>query len=49
MLYRDAAVEYTRKTGIIIWSIKINDQWRICFTPVEGGRKFKDTEIIDYH
>ena len=24
-------------------------QWRICFTPVEGGRKFRDVEIVDYH
>lgn len=31
------------------WSIRINDQWRICFTPVEGGRKFRDVEIVDYH
>lgn len=31
------------------WSIRINDQWKICFTPVEGGRKFMDVEIVDYH
>ena len=29
------------------WSIRINDQWRICFR-FEGGHAF-DVEIIDYH
>ena len=29
------------------WSIRINDQWRICFKFVQG-RAF-DVEIVDYH
>lgn len=29
------------------WSIRINDQYRICFVP--EGEDFKDVEITDYH
>lgn len=29
------------------WSIRINDQWRVCFR-IEGGNAF-DVEIVDYH
>ena len=29
------------------WSIRINDQWRLCFR-FEGGNAF-DVEIVDYH
>jgi proteic killer suppression protein len=29
------------------WSVRINDQWRICFR-FEGGNAY-DVEIIDYH
>lgn len=29
------------------WSIRINDQWRVCFH-FEGGDAF-DVEIVDYH
>ena len=29
------------------WSIRINDQWRICFH-YEDGNAF-DVEIVDYH
>lgn len=28
-------------------SIRINDQWRICFRWIEGGAH--DVEIVDYH
>lgn len=28
-------------------SIRINDQWRICFTWSDGGAE--DVEIVDYH
>jgi proteic killer suppression protein len=28
------------------WSIRINDQWRICFRWDEGAH---DVEIVDYH
>lgn len=29
------------------WSIRINDQWRICFRFTEG--RAMDVEIVDYH
>jgi proteic killer suppression protein len=29
------------------WSIRINDQWRICFVWNEGGPS--NVEIVDYH
>jgi len=29
------------------YSIRINDQWRICFEWIEG--KAKNVEIVDYH
>ena len=29
------------------WSIRVNDQWRLCFR-FEGGNAF-DVEIVDYH
>ena len=31
------------------WSIRINDQWRICFTWLEGALGPSDVEIVDYH
>lgn len=29
------------------WSIRINDQWRLCFRWTEAGAE--DVEIVDYH
>jgi toxin HigB-1 len=29
------------------WSIRINDQWRVCFRWREGNAE--DVEIVDYH
>ena len=29
------------------WSIRINDQWRVCFAWTEAGPV--DVEIVDYH
>lgn len=29
------------------YSIRINDQWRVCFTEKDGH--FYDIEIVDYH
>jgi toxin HigB-1 len=29
------------------WSIRINDQWRVCFR-FEAGQAY-DVEIVDYH
>ena len=31
------------------WSIRINDQWRICFIPSDDWKDNKSVEIIDYH
>jgi proteic killer suppression protein len=29
------------------YSIRVNDQWRICFCWTDSG--FEDVEIVDYH
>lgn len=31
------------------FSIRINDQWRICFTWLEGAPGPSNVEIVDYH
>jgi proteic killer suppression protein len=31
------------------WSIRINDQWRICFEWNESMRGAQSVEIVDYH
>ena len=31
------------------WSIRINDQWRICFKWPEGSSGPAEVEIVDYH
>lgn len=31
------------------WSIRINDQWRICFNWPGGAAGPSDVEIVDYH
>ena len=31
------------------WSIRINDQWRICFKWPEGSTGPTEVEIVDYH
>ena len=31
------------------YSIRINDQWRICFKWPKGSRGPVDVEIVDYH
>ena len=30
-----------------IWSVRVNDQWRVCFR-YDGGNAY-DVEIVDYH
>ena len=30
-------------------SIRINDQWRICFEWIDGARGPSNVEIVDYH
>lgn len=37
------------KGTINTWSIRINDQWRICFVPINNGQDFIDVGIVDYH
>jgi proteic killer suppression protein len=31
------------------YSIRVNDQWRICFAWPEGAKGPVDVEIVDYH
>jgi toxin HigB-1 len=31
------------------WSIRINDQWRVCFEWREGSPGPANVEIVDYH
>lgn len=31
------------------WSIRINDQWRICFEWPQGAVGPENVEIVDYH
>ncbi len=31
------------------WSMRINDQWRICFRWDAGAHGPSDVEIVDYH
>jgi proteic killer suppression protein len=31
------------------WSIRINDQWRICFEWPQGAPGATNVEIVDYH
>lgn len=31
------------------WSIRINDQWRLCFTWPKGVGGPNDVQIVDYH
>ena len=31
------------------WSVRINDQWRICFEWPDGAPGPSDVEIVDYH
>jgi proteic killer suppression protein len=31
------------------WSIRINEQWRICFEWPEGESGPREVEIVDYH
>jgi toxin HigB-1 len=31
------------------WSIRINDQWRLCFVWPKGSPGPVDVEIVDYH
>ncbi|HUJ02068.1 MAG TPA: type II toxin-antitoxin system RelE/ParE family toxin [Rhizomicrobium sp.] len=31
------------------WSVRINDQWRICFHWPDGAAGPSEVEIVDYH
>jgi proteic killer suppression protein len=40
-------LEQLKRDRVGQWSIRINDQWRVCFC-FEGGHAY-DVEIVDYH
>ena len=40
-------LEKLKRDRVGQWSIRINDQWRVCFR-FEGGHAY-DVEIVDYH
>ena len=40
-------LEQLKRDRVGQWSIRINDQWRVCFR-FEGGYAY-DVEIVDYH
>jgi proteic killer suppression protein len=40
-------LEQLKRDRVGQWSIRINDQWRLCFR-FEGGNAY-DVEIVDYH
>jgi len=40
-------LEKLKRSRVGQWSIRINDQWRVCFR-FEGGHAY-DVEIVDYH
>jgi proteic killer suppression protein len=31
------------------YSIRVNDQWRICFEWIKGGEGPMNVEVVDYH
>lgn len=42
-------LEKLKGSGKNRWSIRINDQWRICFTPVNSNKDYAEVTIVDYH
>ncbi len=40
-------LEQLKRDRVGQWSIRINDQWRVCFR-FEDGHAY-DVEIVDYH
>ena len=42
-------LEVLRAERAGLYSIRINDQWRICFAWPEGSPGPIDVEIVDYH
>jgi toxin HigB-1 len=42
-------LEALKATSTGQYSIRINDQWRICFEWPEGARGPSEVEIVDYH
>jgi proteic killer suppression protein len=43
----NSRLEQLKRDRVGQWSIRINDQWRVCFR-FEGGHAY-DVEIVDYH
>ena len=48
-IFRGNRLETLRGTRAGQYSIRINQQWRICFTWPEGQDGPSDVEIVDYH
>ena len=48
-LIRGNRLEPLRGDRLGHWSIRINDQWRICFRWDAGDQGPRDVEIVDYH
>ena len=46
---RSNRLEVLRGNRVGQYSIRINGQWRICFTWSEGQAGPSDVEIVDYH
>ena len=42
-------LEALRGNRVGLWSIRINDQWRLCFRWPDGAAGPEDVEIVDYH
>ena len=40
-------LEQLKRDRVGQWSVRINDQWQVCFR-FEGGHAY-DVEIVDYH
>ena len=44
---QSTVIRLTLITSYVIYSIRINDQWRVCFRWTEGSTE--DVEITDHH
>ena len=48
-VFRGNRLETLRGTRVGQYSIRINQQWRICFAWPDGQEGPSDVEIVDYH
>ena len=42
-------LEQLKRDRLGQWSIRINDQWRVCFEWPKGSKGPFNVEIVDYH